>query len=157
MTPAEDCYQGDYVRDLAGKARDDNGDKLLSMSEEKAISYCARFAAKDILSEIKEDLESFGVVFDNWYSEQGLYDSGKVDKIINDFRKQNIIFEDDGALWFRTEDFGDEKNRVVVRSNGLEVLKELLMYGEPITTDIFPGCQPQLRPQVTPETNLMLF
>jgi len=115
----EDCYQGDYVRDLAGKARDDNGDKLLSISEEKAISYCARFAAKDILSEIKEDLKSFGVVFDNWYSEQGLYDSGKVDKIINDFRKQNIIFEDDGALWFRTKDFGDEKNRVVVRSNGL--------------------------------------
>jgi len=115
----EDCYQGDYIRDLAGKARDDNGDKLLSMSEEEAISYCARFAAKDILSEIKEDLESFGVVFDRWYSEQKLYDSGKVDKTINDFRKQNIIFEDDGALWFRTKDFGDEKNRVVVRNNGL--------------------------------------
>ena len=115
----EDCYQGDYVRDLAGKVRDDNGDKLLSMSEDEAISYCARFAADNILSEIKEDLESFGVVFDRWYSEQGLFDSGKVDKIINDFRKQNIIFEDDGALWFRTEDFGDEKNRVVVRSNGL--------------------------------------
>ena len=115
----EDCYQGDYVRDLAGKARDDNGDKLLSMSEEEAISYCARFAAENILSEIKEDLESFGVVFDNWYSEQSLYDSGKVDRAINDFRKQNIIFEDDGALWFRTKDFGDEKNRVVVRSNGL--------------------------------------
>jgi len=115
----EDCYQGDYIRDLAGKARDDNGDKLLSMSEDEAISYCARFAAKDILSEIKEDLESFGVVFDRWYSEQKLYDSGNVDKTINDFRKQNIIFEDDGALWFRTKDFGDEKNRVVVRNNGL--------------------------------------
>ncbi len=115
----EDCYQGDYVRDLAGKVRDDNGDKLLSMSEDEAISYCARFAADNILAEIKEDLESFGVVFDRWYSEQGLYDSGKVDRVINDFRKQNIIFEDDGALWFRTEDFGDEKNRVVVRSNGL--------------------------------------
>jgi len=115
----EDCYQGDYVRDLAGKARDDNGDKLLSMREEEAISYCARFAAENILSEIKEDLESFGVVFDRWYSEQSLFDSGKVDSVINDLRKQNIIFEDDGALWFRTKDFGDEKNRVVVRSNGL--------------------------------------
>jgi arginyl-tRNA synthetase len=115
----EDCYQGEYVRDLAGKVRDDNGDKLLSMSEEEAISYCARFAAENILSEIKEDLESFGVVFDNWFSEQSLFDSGKVDRVINDFRKQNIIFEDDGALWFKTKDFGDEKNRVVVRSNGL--------------------------------------
>ncbi len=115
----EDCYQGDYVRDLARKVKKDKEDKLFSYSEEDAIKYCARFAAKDILSEIKEDLESFEVVFDRWYSEQELYDSGKVDKIINDFRKQNIIFEDDGALWFRTKDFGDEKNRVVVRNNGL--------------------------------------
>jgi len=115
----EDCYQGDYVRDLAGKVKEDKVDKLLSMSEEEAISYCARFAADNILSEIKEDLESFGVVFDRWYSEQNLYDSGKVDRVINDFRKRKIIFEDDGALWFRTKDFGDEKNRVVVRNNGL--------------------------------------
>jgi len=115
----EDCYQGDYVRDLAGKVREDKEDKLFSLSKEEAISYCARFAANNILSEIKEDLESFGVIFDRWYSEQELYDSGKVDKIINDFRKQNIIFKDDGALWFRTKDFGDEKNRVVVRNNGL--------------------------------------
>ncbi|MBC2696668.1 MAG: arginine--tRNA ligase [Desulfobacteraceae bacterium] len=115
----EDCYQGDYVRDLARRVKENKEDELFSHSEEDAIKYCARFAAKDILSEIKEDLKSFGVVFDNWYSEQGLYDSGKVDKTINDFRKQNIIFEDDGALWFRTKNFGDEKNRVVVRSNGL--------------------------------------
>jgi len=120
----EDCYQGDYIRDLskkikAKKIRDDKGDKLLSMSEEEAITYCAHFAAKNILSGIKEDLESFGVVFDKWYSEQSLFDSGKVDKVINDFRKQNIMFEDNGALWFKTKDFGDEKNRVVVRSNGL--------------------------------------
>jgi len=115
----EDCYQGDYIRDLARKVKEDKEDELFSHSEEDVIKYCARFAAKDILSEIKEDLESFGVVFDRWYSEQGLYDSGKVDKIINNFRKQNIIFEDDGALWFRTKDFGDEKNRVVVRNNGL--------------------------------------
>ncbi|MBU4208150.1 MAG: arginine--tRNA ligase, partial [Proteobacteria bacterium] len=114
----EDCYQGDYVRDLAGKIKEDKEDKLLSMSEEEAISYCARFAADKILSEIKEDLESFGVLFDSWYSEQELYDSGKVDKILNDFRESKVIFEHDGAMWFRTEDFGDEKNRVVVRSNG---------------------------------------
>ncbi len=115
----EDCYQGDYVHDLAGKVKENKEDKLLSMSEEEAISYCARFAADNILSEIKEDLAYFGVVFDRWYSEQGLYDSGKVDSIINDFRNRKIIFEDDGALWFRTKDFGDEKNRVVVRNNGL--------------------------------------
>jgi len=149
----DDCYQGDYIRDLAGNVKEDKEDELFSLSEEEAISYCARFAADNILSEIKEDLESFGVVFDNWYSEQGLFDSGKVDKILHDFRERKIIFEDDGALWFKTEDFGDEKNRVVVRSNGQTtyfasdsltgVLKELLIYGELITTDIFPGYRPQ--------------
>ena len=115
----DDCYQGDYIRDLAIEIKKKKEDKLLFLSEEEAISYCARFAADNILSEIKEDLECFGIVFDRWYSEQKLYDSGKVDRVINDFRKQNIIFEDDGALWFRTKDFGDEKNRVVVRNNGL--------------------------------------
>jgi len=114
----DDCYQGDYIRDLAIELKKKKEDELFSLRKEEAISYCARFAADNILSEIKEDLESFGVLFDSWYSEQRLYDSGKVDKILNDFRESKVIFEHEGALWFRTEDFGDEKNRVVVRSNG---------------------------------------
>ena len=59
------------------------------------------------------------VGFDNWFSEQSLYDSGRVASAIEGFRKQDLIYEKDGALWFRTEQFGDEKDRVVVRNNGL--------------------------------------
>jgi arginyl-tRNA synthetase len=72
-----------------------------------------------ILAGIREDLAAFGVSFGHWFSEQSLYDSGAVQTVIQDLKSQDIIYEHDGALWFRTEDFGDEKDRVVVRANGL--------------------------------------
>ncbi len=115
----EDCYQGDYIIDIATEIKDKKGDALLALDEAEAISYCARVAAENILSGIREDLESFGVTFDNWYSEQSLFDSGSVDSVINDFQDRKIIYEKDGALWFNTSDYGDEKDRVVVRQNGL--------------------------------------
>ncbi len=114
----EDCYQGEYICDLAETIRTQKGGDLLEGSEDDAIFYCARFAADAILDGIRKDLGSFGVSFNNWYSEQSLYDSGKVDTAITHFRNRNLIYEKDGALWFKTSDFGDEKDRVVVRRNG---------------------------------------
>lgn len=112
----EDCYQGEYIHDIAEIIKQNN--EAFPQNEEQAISYCSHFAVDNILTEIKEDLEAFGIKFDNWQSEQSLYDSGKVKSVINDFRKQNIIYEKDGAFWFKTSDFGDEKDRVVIRENG---------------------------------------
>jgi arginyl-tRNA synthetase len=114
----ENCYQGDYINDFAKKISACRGKTLLDQDEEKSISYCARFAAERIIAQIRQDLTNFGIEFDNWFSEQSLYDSGKVGEIIDDFRDKNIIYEKDGALWFKTKDFGDEKDRVVVRKNG---------------------------------------
>ncbi|MEE8553765.1 MAG: arginine--tRNA ligase, partial [Desulfobacterales bacterium] len=118
ITFPEDCYQGEYIRDFAIQAKAHKGSDLLDQDEEKSISYCARFAAERIIAQIRQDLMTFGVEFDNWYSEQSLYDSGKLDAVIDDYRKKNIIYEKDGALWFKTKDFGDEKDRVVVRKSG---------------------------------------
>ncbi|MCF6249001.1 MAG: arginine--tRNA ligase [Desulfobacula sp.] len=115
----EDCYKGDYIKDLAERALKEKGDGLLERDEPLAIEICAKFAAKIILGTIKEDLLQFGVDFDQWFSEQSLYDTKRVQKAIEDFKSKDLIYEQDGALWFRTEDFGDEKNRVVVRNNGL--------------------------------------
>jgi len=116
------CYQGDYIRDVAIKIKDADGNKFLGpdnkKDEERAVSYCARLAAKEILEGIRQDLDSFGVRFEKWFSEQSLYDSGMVNSVINDFKKKKIIYEKDGALWFKTSDFGDEKDRVVVKKNG---------------------------------------
>jgi arginyl-tRNA synthetase len=114
----DDCYQGDYIREIAGRILDMKGPDLLDEPDEKAVMFCARYAADLILEGMKADLALFGVVFDRWFSEQGLYDSGKVTSVIESFRNRNIIYEKDGALWFDTTSHGDEKDRVVVRQNG---------------------------------------
>ncbi len=114
----EDCYQGDYIIELAKTIREEKGGGLLECDEDTAIGCAARFAAESIMKGIRNDLEAFGVRFDSWFSEQSLYDSGKVDAVIRDFRNRKIIYESDGAGWFRTTDYGDEKDRVVVRSSG---------------------------------------
>ena len=95
------------------------GSQLLNEKEDEAITICAKFAAAKILEGIKQDLADFGVEFDQWFSEQSLYDTGRVQKAISEFKEKELIYEKDKALWFKTEDFGDEKDRVVVRNNGL--------------------------------------
>lgn len=114
----EDCYKGDYIKDIAQIVKEDKGLSLLDIIEQEAVNYCAKFAADKILKGIEEDLESFGITFDNWYSEQSLYDNNKVDNSLKSLREKKIVYEKDGASWFRTSDYGDEKDRVVVRSNG---------------------------------------
>ncbi len=115
-----DGYQGSYIKDLASMLLDQEREGLLDMPEEEAITFCAKFAAKKILAGIREDLNAFHVSFDRWFCEQSLYNSGTVQKVIQDLKDRDIIYEDEGALWFRTRDFGDEKDRVVVRANGVE-------------------------------------
>ncbi len=73
-----------------------------------------------ILSDIRQDLESFGVVYEEWYSERSLVESGKVDQAIQRLQAAGHLYEKEGALWFRSTDFGDEKDRVVVRDNGVK-------------------------------------
>ncbi|MGD8513627.1 MAG: arginine--tRNA ligase [Deltaproteobacteria bacterium] len=114
-----DAYQGDYIKDLAQMLADREGKGLLEMPEEEAIRLCATVAADEILAGIRKDLDIFGVSFDRWFSEQSLYDSGTVEAAIEALKHRDIIYEHDGAMWFRTNQFGDEKDRVVVRGNGL--------------------------------------
>jgi arginyl-tRNA synthetase len=114
----EDCYQGDYIQALARELQDRDGEALLAQDEETALMTCARFAAGKIIAGIRQDLMDFGVVFDQWFSEQRLYDSGRVAACIQSFREAGQVYEKDGALWFKTSARGDEKDRVVVRSDG---------------------------------------
>ncbi|MCG6910066.1 MAG: arginine--tRNA ligase [Deltaproteobacteria bacterium] len=114
----EECYQGDYIRDIAALIEQDKGRAVLDMDEAEAVAFCARFAATLIIDGIRDDLTDFGVTFDEWFSEQSLYDSGKVEQVIKSFEASGAIYEKEGALWFKTTDYGDEKDRVVVRKNG---------------------------------------
>ncbi|MFZ2632028.1 MAG: arginine--tRNA ligase [Desulfosalsimonadaceae bacterium] len=114
----EECYQGDYIKDIAGDLRREKEDWIFTLPEAEAIAFCSRFAADRMIIEIRNVLNSLGIEFDNWYSEQAMVDSGKVESAILKFKNQKVIYEKDGALWFNTSDFGDEKDRVVVRNNG---------------------------------------
>ena len=114
----DDCYQGDYIRDIAKEIQAMKGNDLLEFPETEAIFECAKTAAKKILGDIRKDLGDFGITYDSWFSEQTLYDSGKVDQAIESFKTTNQLYKKDGALWFKSSEYGDEKDRVVVRSNG---------------------------------------
>lgn len=114
-----DCYQGEYIKNLAKRIDEEKLVALDELDEKDAILWCARFAAKEILSKIKTDLENFGVTYDEWFSEQSLYDKNKVQEALDSFEKKGTVYESEGARWFRTEKYGDEKDRVVVRQNGL--------------------------------------
>jgi len=112
-----DGYQGDYMKDLArdylaaGHAApgpEPHADDLVRLG---------RYAGDMILDEIKQDLENFGVRFDHWFSETELYRQGLVDQSLGLLKENHFLYEHEGALWFRATGFGDEKDRVVQRSN----------------------------------------
>jgi len=119
----EDAYQGDYICEIARSViaglHDASSDPIFESDEDEAIDRCARLAARSILGGIREDLAQMGVGFDNWFSEQGLYDSGKVADTIRMLGEKGLAYEAEGATWFRASDFGDEKDRVIVRGNGM--------------------------------------
>ncbi|HEC07226.1 MAG TPA: arginine--tRNA ligase [Thiolapillus brandeum] len=80
--------------------------------------YVFELALNTILDDIRDDLEKFGVTYEEWFSERSLVESGAVNKAVERLRHAGHLYEEKGALWFRSTDFGDEKDRVVVRDNG---------------------------------------
>jgi len=114
----EGCYRGDYIRDLASELLTRDGERHLAQDAAKVAPLFTDYAAGAILEGIKEDLRSFGVVFDRYFSERELYRDEGVEKQLRDLEEKGFIYREGGALWFRTTAFGDEKDRVVVRQNG---------------------------------------
>ncbi|HRT71482.1 MAG TPA: arginine--tRNA ligase [Syntrophales bacterium] len=111
-------YQGKYIQDLAAQVITIQGDKFLNADEKDILSFFVPYAAGAIMDGIREDLRSFGVVFDNYFSEQELYRDDGVARLIEELQEKGFIYREGNTLWFRTTDFGDEKDRVVVRENG---------------------------------------
>jgi len=111
-------YRGDYIRDIAGKMMERDGDIHGKRDREAAIQDFTEYAAGAILEEIKEDLRAFGVVFESYFSEKDLYKDGGVTGLLAELEAKGFIYHDGETLWFKTSDFGDEKDRVVIRKNG---------------------------------------
>ncbi len=114
----ENGYKGDYIREIAREMISVEGKAPLEWPDSKAIPYLAMQASKKILGQIQKDLEEFGIHFDHWFSEQGLYERGEVDRAISLLEGKGYIYRSEGAVWFRTTAFGDDKDRVLIRSSG---------------------------------------
>lgn len=110
----EDGYHGEYLQDIAKELYDQHGTSLEGKSDE----YFAQYAQTLLLERITQTLEGYGVSFDVWFSEKTLHESGAIDEAIDTLRERGHVYEHDDALWFRSTSFGDDKDRVLKRSNG---------------------------------------
>jgi arginyl-tRNA synthetase len=108
-------YQGNYIVDLAKEIMNEYQEQFKGKNDQDTIHFFKDYAQERILKDIKEDLFSFGVQFDNWFSEQSLYTENKVHPVIERLKKEGFVYLNKGALWFKSTDFGDEKDRVVIR------------------------------------------
>ena len=120
----EGYYRGEYLLDLARKLMAEQGRELVSPEvaeeDDTALDFFTRFAADSILGGIRNDLELFGIGFEHWTSEKEFFTSGKVDAVLAELQTKNVLYEEEGATWFASSRFGDEKDRVVVRANGVK-------------------------------------
>jgi arginyl-tRNA synthetase len=111
-------YRGEYIKELAQKVYDLYREQILELSPQEAIAFLSEFGLKEMLEEIKKDLEDFGVKFNVWFSEKSLYQTKYVEKTLSYLREKGLLYEKDGAVWFKTTHFGDDKDRVVIKRDG---------------------------------------
>ncbi len=114
----EGGYQGEYLREFAQTIAETEGDVHLQLEPEERVAAFRDKGIAHILAQQKKSLERFGVDFDVWSSEKAIRESGKPEEIIELFRDKAYLYEAEDATWFRMTDFGDDKDCVVVRSNG---------------------------------------
>ena len=114
----EDGYSGAYITEIAERVLAETAEDILSMSDEDAQEKFRAAGVEQMFQEIRESLHDFGVDFDVYFHENSLYVSGAVERAIERLRELGHMFEEDGALWLRTTTFGDDRDRVVLKSDG---------------------------------------
>ena len=110
-------YKGDYIRDIASELHAEAGDKYAGTFEENG-GPVTDYAYKMMLANLEKDLEGFGVLFDNWQSEKEIHEQGKVTSAIEALRSKELIYEKEGATWFASSQFEDDKDRVIKKQDG---------------------------------------
>ena len=114
----QDGYQGEYVRDVARELVAEHGARWKNDGSAEAMDEMRRFAVARLRAEQNRDLNGFRVTFDEFFLESSLYSSGQVEETIRRLRETGHVYEKDGAVWLRTTAFGDDKDRVMVKSSG---------------------------------------
>ncbi|RNA67857.1 arginine--tRNA ligase [Alteribacter keqinensis] len=114
----EDGYRGQDIIGFAKEIVEVYGDRFQDVPREERLDFFREYGLKRELDKLKEDLASFRVNFDNWYSETSLYTTGKVEAILEELQEKGETYEKDGALWFESTKYGDDKDRVLVKGDG---------------------------------------
>jgi len=114
----EDGYPGEYLIDLARQLLEEEGARVLDLPEDERRRQLADYAVTKLVAEQKKDLEEYGVNFDRWFSERSLHETGAVREVIEILQARGLTYEQDGALWFKSTAFGDDKDRVLVKGDG---------------------------------------
>ncbi|MFN4111269.1 MAG: arginine--tRNA ligase [Ignavibacteria bacterium] len=111
----EDYYQGEYIIDIVKKIFDLKKDSLKNTDD---LSYFKEIAEKEIFKDINKTLKRLGILFDNYFNENSLYETGKIEEVINAFKERDFCYEKDGALWLALTKLGMEQDKVIVKSTG---------------------------------------
>ena len=114
----EDGYAGDYINEIAQRVLAETAEDILALPDEQAQEKFREAGVELMFQEIRESLHDFGVDFDVYFHENSLYESGAVQKAIDRLRGLGHIFEEDGATWLRSSTFGDDRDRVIIKSDG---------------------------------------
>ena len=115
----EEGYHGEDIIETVQRIIERDGDKYLHMEAEQRREVLVKYALEEKIAAIKDTLLEFGVNYDVWFSEQSLHDSGYVQETINLLKEKGFVYEKDEALWFKSTLFGDEKDEVLIRGNGV--------------------------------------
>ncbi|MCR6595701.1 arginine--tRNA ligase [Bacillus halotolerans] len=114
----EDGYRGEDIISIGKRLAEEYGDRFVNEEESERLAFFREYGLKYELEKLRVDLENFRVPFDVWYSETSLYQNGKIDKALDALREKGHVYEEDGATWFRSTTFGDDKNRVLIKKDG---------------------------------------
>ncbi len=114
----EGGYPGDYVKDVAAAIRRKQGDKYLRQDHEAARVFFREYGGRALLDTIRDQLRGFGIVFDTFFSEKAMRERGEVAQAMEEMRARGLLYSQDGAEWYRSTQFGDDKDRTVVKSDG---------------------------------------
>ncbi|MED0868131.1 arginine--tRNA ligase [Bacillus spizizenii] len=114
----EDGYRGEDIIAIGKRLAEEYGDRFVNEEESERLVFFREYGLKYELEKLRKDLENFRVPFDVWYSETSLYQNGKIDKALEAIREKGHVYEEDGATWFRSTTFGDDKDRVLIKKDG---------------------------------------
>lgn len=111
-------YRGTYLIEMGNEVARERGEQFLDMPREEAIAALYEIGLEKMLASIKDDLSMMGITYDGWFSERSVYDSGLFDEVLAMLREKGYVAEREGAVWFVSSDLGDDKDNVLIRSDG---------------------------------------